>query len=48
MKDDYSIVKLLGKGTYAKVYLVKDKETHKEWALKELYVKDFREVDKLF
>ena len=34
MMDGYTIGKLLGEGSFAKVYLVKDKKNSKEWALK--------------
>ena len=38
--DDYTIIKLLGKGTYGKTYLVEDSKTKERFALKKIIIND--------
>ena len=38
--ENYSILKLLGKGTYAKTYLVEDPKTKERFALKKITIND--------
>ena len=42
--EKYTIIKLLGKGTYAKTYLVKDPDTEEEFALKKIIINDQNEL----
>ena len=42
--DNYIIIKLLGKGTYGKTYLVKDSQTNERFALKKIIINDKYEL----
>ena len=42
--DNYSILKLLGKGTYGKTYLVEDPQTKERFALKKIIINDKYEL----
>ena len=42
--DNYTIVKLLGKGTYGKTYLVEDSQTKERFALKKIIINDKYEL----
>ena len=38
-KADFTKIRLLGKGSYGKVFLVKDKITNNEYAMKVIYLR---------
>ena len=42
--DNYTIIKLLGRGTYGKTYLVEDPKTKERFALKKLIINDIFEL----
>ena len=42
--DNYTILKLLGRGTYGKTYLVEDSKTKERFALKKLIINDLFEL----
>ena len=42
--DDYNYIKLIGEGAYGKIYLVEDKITKEEYALKKVLCTDYREL----
>ena len=42
--DNYTILKLLGRGTFAKTYLVEDSKTKKQFALKKIIINDIYEL----
>ena len=41
---DYNYIKLIGKGSYGKIYLVEDKNTLTEYALKKVFCSDYEEL----
>ena len=43
--DNYTILKLLGKGTYGKTYLVEDPQTKERYALKKIIINDKYELE---
>ena len=43
--DNYTILKLLGKGTYGKTYLVEDPQTKERFALKKIIINDKYELE---
>ena len=43
--DNYTILKLLGKGTYGKTYLVEDPQTKERYALKKIIINDKFELE---
>ena len=41
---DYNYIKLIGEGSYARIYLVEDKKTKEEYALKKVICADYKEL----
>ena len=41
---DYNYIKLIGEGSYARIYLVEDKKTKEEYALKKVMCTDYKEL----